>query len=250
MALYRCARAQSASVCQDGENVAHCALRSVSRPGVCVIDSRRRQLLRAAALGGLGLGCGRAAFAALAATPSETAGPFYPVRPQPDTDFDLTRVAGRRGVAAGPVVRIVGRVLGTDGAPLPGAVVDLWQANAAGRYRHPRDPNPAPLDADFQGWAVVAADAAGGFAFRTVVPGAYPASRDWMRPPHIHFKISGDGHAALTTQMYFPDSPLNARDRLLMRKTAAERARMVATAAGVDAQGVRVLNYTVVLARR
>jgi len=137
-------------------------------------------------------------------TPAEIEGPFYPRIARKDKDFDLTQIEGKKGSAKGRHIFISGQVLDTDGEPVEDASVDLWQANAAGRYRHPHDPNTAPLDENFQGWAIVPSGKDGGFRFKTVFPGTYPASRDWTRPPHIHFKVSNRGFVELITQMYFP----------------------------------------------
>ena len=77
------------------------------------------------------------------------------------------------------------------GATLEGARVELWQANAHGRYTHPSDTNPAPLDPNFEGFAVQDTDAEGRYRFKTIKPGAYPATANWMRPPHLHFEVTG-----------------------------------------------------------
>jgi len=166
---------------------------------------------------------------ARSATPDEIEGPFYPVFAQKDRDFDLTRIEGKQGVARGKVIFIRGQVLDTDGQPVEEAIVDLWQANAEGRYRHPRDGNPAPLDPFFQGWAIVPSGRDGTFRFKTIFPGAYPTSPGWMRPPHIHFKVTKPGYAELVTQMYFSDQALNASDLLLQRKDEHERQLMIAS---------------------
>lgn len=161
-------------------------------------------------------------------TPSEIEGPFYPIYPQKDKDFDLTRIAGHAKSAAGKPIFIAGSVRDTSGAEIEDATVDIWQANAAGRYRHPHDNNPAPLDPNFQGWAIVKTGKTGQFRFKTVMPGAYPASNIWTRPPHIHFKVSKLGYAELTTQMYFPNQALNDIDLLLQRKSKPQRNLMIA----------------------
>ena len=150
-----------------------------------------------------------------APTPRQSEGPFYPVREQRDTDADLTRIEGHAERAAGEVVEISGRVLDEDGNPVADALVDVWQANANGRYAHERDRNPAPLDENFQGWAKLKTDAEGRYRFRTIKPGPYPVRPDWSRPPHIHFKVARRGYHELTTQMYFAGDPLNERDLLL-----------------------------------
>ncbi|MDT8383435.1 MAG: protocatechuate 3,4-dioxygenase [Gammaproteobacteria bacterium] len=181
-------------------------------------------------------------------TPPETEGPFYPLSAQKDRDFDLTRVEGRTGVAKGRVIIIQGRVMDTEGKPIEDATVDLWQANAAGRYRHPRDRNRAPLDPDFQGWAIVPSGREGGFRFKTIFPGTYPAAEHWLRPPHIHFKVTKSGYVRLVTQMYFPGQPLNDADLLLMQKSDAEAAQMIATRIpDSESAGLETYVYNIVL---
>jgi protocatechuate 3,4-dioxygenase, beta subunit len=159
--------------------------------------------------------------AALGATPTprQTRGPFYPTARPADQDADLTRLAGAKGPPKGQAIQVTGRVLNRQGQPIAGAKLDLWQANAAGRYDHPGDTDArAPLDPNFQGSAVVTAGRDGAFRFRTIKPGAYP--QDGMtRPPHIHFEISG-ANARLVTQMYFPGEALNDQDFILRRAGA------------------------------
>ncbi|MCL4166698.1 UNVERIFIED_CONTAM: hypothetical protein GTU68_064465 [Idotea baltica] len=167
----------------------------------------------------------------LKSTPPEIEGPFYPVTPQKDKDFDLTQIDGHTEVAAGQVILIEGSVVDTTGTPVEDASVELWQANAAGRYSHPHDQNTAPLDPGFQGWAIVPSGKEGKFRFKTVMPGSYPASRNWSRPPHIHFKVSKLGYVELITQMYFPGNPLNDKDLLLQRKSEHEQELMIASKA-------------------
>lgn len=180
------------------------------------------------------------------ATPVETEGPFYPVLVQQDTDFDLTKIHGRHGVAKGDVIIIEGRVTDTNGKGIDDALVDLWQANAAGRYRHYRDKNKAPLDPNFQGWAMVKSGREGRFRFKTIFPGVYPASAEWLRPPHIHFKVSKNGYAELTTQMYFPGHKLNDADLLLMQKSNEEIGLMIAKK---KPAAVETYSYNIVLSR-
>lgn len=159
-------------------------------------------------------------------------GPYYPVTnkpPRPGTD--LTRLAGRRDLARGPLLYIVGRVANRVGKPVRGARIEIWQANAAGRYTHPSDGNAAAVDRNFAGYGVARTGEDGEFRFKTVFPGGYPIVPGWDRAPHVHFLIAGrqDRHV---TQMWFPDHPLNGQDRLLMNVGPAERGRLIARLAG------------------
>jgi len=188
------------------------------------IGVTRRQVLHAAiAASGLGmLGSPYPARAAEEAykwvltevTPSTVAGPFYPLMSKPvDRDADLTVINGRTTRAQGQVLHLMGQVLNIKGAPVKGVQVEIWQTNAAGRYDHPSDPNPAPLDPNFQGYGVTTTDAEGRYRFKTVKPGAYPVTQGWDRPPHVHFQLTGRADRVVT-QMWFPDDPLNGQDRL------------------------------------
>jgi protocatechuate 3,4-dioxygenase beta subunit len=100
------------------------------------------------------------------------------------------------------------------GYPVPGARLEIWQANTHGRYTHPSDTNPAPLDPHFEGFAVLTTDAEGRYRFKTIKPGAYPAGPDRMRPPHMHFEVTGQ-RTRLVTQLYFAGEPLNDTDPFL-----------------------------------
>lgn len=178
--------------------------------------SRRRVLGMSLAVGGLAFsGAASSVLAqALKRTPGEILGPFYPVLKPLDQDADLTMISGKSARAQGQVLQLTGRVLNLKGEPVPGARVEIWQANTHGRYDHPSDRNPAPLDPNFQGFAVQFTDAEGRYRFKTIKPGAYPATPDWMRPPHVHFEVMGKSNR-LVTQMYFPGEPLNEKDLLL-----------------------------------
>ena len=205
-------------------------------------NDSRRTFLKTGLIGGI-LGYSAIArgdyISKLNPTPLEIQGPFYPITPQKDRDFDLTQVDGKIGTAAGKVVWIEGQILDTMGKSIEDASVELWQANAAGRYNHPHDTNPAPLDPNFQGWAIVPRGKNGDFRFKTVMPGSYPASEDWIRPPHIHFKISKLSYVELITQMYFPGNSLNDQDLLLKRKGAEEQQLMIATRIKQDPETYR-----------
>ena len=156
-------------------------------------------------------------------TPRQTGGPFYPTK-RGESDADLTQLEGRSSRAAGEIIHVRGRVLDQDEKPLPDAVVEIWQANANGRYDHERDSgNPRPLDPNFQGRAELITNARGEYALKTIKPGSYPADGSWMRPPHIHFKVSRRGFHEVTTQMYFAGDPLNDKDGIRNALTPAER---------------------------
>ena len=132
--------------------------------------------------------------APLATTPSQTEGPFYPRTTPPERDNDLTQVAGR-APAQGTRLYLSGRVLTVDGAPLSGAIVELWQCDALGRYHYVGD-DGGPRDDGFQGYGATTTDAEGRYAFKTIRPVAYSG-----RIPHMHFKIRA-AKAALITQLY------------------------------------------------
>jgi len=135
-------------------------------------------------------------------TSEQDIGPFYPVTEPLDHGGDLTVAEGRAGAARGQIVYLSGRVLDLKGKPIPNARVEIWQANTFGRYTHPGDSNPVPLDPNFEGHAVCITNIDGRYSFKTVKPGAYPAAEGQMRPPHIHFLVTA-GPDRLITQMYF-----------------------------------------------
>ncbi len=121
-------------------------------------------------------------------------------------------------MAVGQLIHVSGQVLDEDGRPVRGAVVELWQANSAGRYYNSLDTRDAPLDPNFIGNGRTRTDGDGRYAFFTVKPGAYPVpdSGRWWRPSHIHFSVLGPSSLSrLVTQMYFPGEWLNAYDRLI-----------------------------------
>lgn len=149
--------------------------------------------------------------ATLPRTPPQILGPFYPFMLTPVETGDLTG----GGQAKGTVLYLSGRVLTQKGEPVSGAKVEIWQANAAGRYPHPNDENlDAPLDENFNGFAVTRTDMQGGYAFRTVKPAAYPASPGRWRPAHIHFQVTSK-YEQLVTQMYFKGGEYNDTDTWL-----------------------------------
>lgn len=144
------------------------------------------------------------------------AGPVFGRIPVRGEDADLTRQ--HRGEPLGERIVITGRVLDSDGRPVRNTLVEVWQANAAGRYVDPADDHPAPLDPNFTGAGRCLTDDEGGYRFVTVKPGAYPwrnHANAW-RPAHVHFSLFGPSLASrLVTQMYFPGDPLIPLDPIL-----------------------------------
>jgi protocatechuate 3,4-dioxygenase beta subunit len=183
----------------------------------CSIDDlSRREILKMSAITGVASVVSTRfalAKAALARTPEQLLGPFYPLKPL-DRNADLTMVPGRPRRAEGQVLTVMGRVLNLKGEPIRNAKVEIWQANARGRYTHPSDTNPAPLDPNFEGAAMLTADSDGRYRFKTIKPAAYPVGPHRMRPAHIHFQVSGQ-QDRLVTQMYFEGDPNNDTDPFL-----------------------------------
>ena len=146
-------------------------------------------------------------------TLSEITGPVHGYGDIGPLDHDLT--SQHADAPLGERIIVEGRVLDDDARPLPGALVEVWQANAAGRYAHAGDDHDAPLDPNFSGAGRVLTDADGRYRFVTIKPGAYPWQNhhNAWRPPHIHFSVYGPSFLTrLVTQMYFPGDPLLAFD--------------------------------------
>jgi protocatechuate 3,4-dioxygenase beta subunit len=162
-------------------------------------------------------------------TLTEVTGPRFSLRDVRPGEEDLT--AQHDGEPIGERIVVHGRVLEADGRPLPGVLVEVWQANAAGRYRHAGDRHPAPLDPNFTGVGRCVTDADGRYRFVTVKPGAYPWGNhhNAWRPAHIHFSLLGRAFAQrLVSQMYFPGDPLFAHDPIFNAvRDERARARMV-----------------------
>lgn len=160
----------------------------------------------------------------------ELYGPVFGVTEVTPLDADLTRQ--HVGDPHGERITVSGRVVDRSGHPVRGQLVEIWQANASGRYAHRRDQHAAPLDPHFTGAGRCLTDAEGRYAFTTIKPGAYPWGNDenaW-RPAHIHFSLFGRAFTQrLVTQMYFPGDPLLAYDPILHTVTdQAARNRLVA----------------------
>jgi protocatechuate 3,4-dioxygenase beta subunit len=149
-------------------------------------------------------------------TLTEITGPLFGHDGVGERDHDLTRQ--HRGGPLGERIIVTGRVLDGDGRPVRDTLIEIWQANAAGRYRHRVDRHPAPLDPNFTGAGRCVTDAEGRYRFVTIKPGAYPWGNhhNAWRPAHIHFSVFGPAFVTrLVTQMYFPGDPLFAQDPIL-----------------------------------
>lgn len=138
-------------------------------------------------------------------TPAQTEGPFYPQsNPLNDQNNDLTVVPRPSGAKHDwSIVYVTGSVIDQDCKPVTTALVEIWQACETGRYNHSGDTSGLKLNKDFGYWGEMYTDDKGRFAFKTIIPGYYPAAGNWYRPPHIHFKLSKRGYGELITQMYF-----------------------------------------------
>jgi protocatechuate 3,4-dioxygenase beta subunit len=161
----------------------------------------------------------------LAHTLSEVTGPVYGHEKVGPLDHDLT--GQHAGEPIGERIIVTGRVLDEDGRPVRDALVEVWQANAAGRYIHKKDQHPAPLDPNFTGAGRVVTDEEGRYRFVSVKPGPYPWKNhhNAWRPAHIHFSLFGPSFVTrLVTQMYFPGDPLFPYDPIF-NSVEDERAR-------------------------
>jgi len=165
-------------------------------------------------------------------TLSELTGPGAVISAITPEDADLTRNAGTGGDAIGQRIIVTGRVLDDHGTPVPNTLLEIWQANAAGRYLHKRDQWPGPLDPNFLGMGRCLTNEEGIYRFLTIRPGAYPwknHANAW-RPAHIHFSVFGPTMLSrLVTQMYFQDDPLHPLDPVMNAvPTEAARKRLIA----------------------
>ncbi|MEO8668166.1 MAG: protocatechuate 3,4-dioxygenase subunit beta [Bauldia sp.] len=160
----------------------------------------------------------------------EVSGPAFGHRFVTAANADLTRNGRANGEPLGERIVVTGRVLDEYGRPLRNTLVEIWQANAAGRYVHKSDQHNAPLDPNFLGAGHCATDADGRYRFLTIKPGAYSwrNHHNAWRPNHIHFSLFGAGFVSrLVTQMYFPGDPLLAYDPIYESVPAHARERMI-----------------------
>ncbi|MEI7713172.1 MAG: protocatechuate 3,4-dioxygenase subunit beta [Rhodospirillales bacterium] len=149
---------------------------------------------------------------------SEITGPIFDAGELGPLDNDLIRNYAKSGDPIGERIIVHGFVVDGNGRPVPNALIEVWQANAGGRYRHKNDTYLAPIDPNFGGCGRMLTDDTGYYAFRTVKPGAYPFRNrvDSWRPAHIHFSLSGTAFAQrLITQMYFEGDPLIPHDQII-----------------------------------
>lgn len=163
-------------------------------------------------------------------TLSELTGPVYGQDSVGPLDADLTRNGRRSGEPLGERIIVTGRILDENGRPVPNTLIEVWQANAAGRYIHKADQHNAPLDPNFFGGGRCLTDAQGHYRFYTVKPGAYPwgnHANAW-RPNHIHFSLFGPSFLTrLVTQMYFPGDPLLDLDPIYLALPSGVRERLI-----------------------
>jgi protocatechuate 3,4-dioxygenase beta subunit len=164
-------------------------------------------------------------------TLSEITGPVFGHNTVQSSDSDLT--IQHRGEPLGERIIVSGRLLDGDGRPVRNSLVEIWQANAAGRYAHQVDQHPAPLDPNFTGAGRCLTDDEGRYQFITIKPGAYPWGNhpNAWRPAHIHFSVFGPAFATrLVTQMYFPGDPLFAHDPIFQSvRDSHARERLIST---------------------
>jgi protocatechuate 3,4-dioxygenase beta subunit len=178
-------------------------------------------------------------------TPPQILGPFYPFMLTPTETGDLTS----NGQAKGTVLYLSGRILTEKGEPVVGAKVEIWQANAAGRYPHPNDENlAAPLDEKFNGFGVTKTDGQGRYAFKTVKPAAYPAAPGRWRPAHIHFQVTAK-YEQLVTQMYFKGDQYNETDSWLNSSSRKDLLITDPTEVAAKEPGAQEVTFDIVLTR-
>jgi protocatechuate 3,4-dioxygenase alpha subunit len=174
----------------------------------------------------------------LYATGSQTVGPYLHI----GLTWLVTRNIARAGVK-GERVTIQGRVIDGEGNGVSDALIEIWQANAHGRYAHPLDRQKKPLERGFKGFGRIPTDPRGGFRFTTIKPGSVPGPGGKPQAPHLVVSVFMRGLLKqLATRIYFPDEPLNARDPLLKLVPAARRSTLLSRR-----KGKGVLEWNVIL---
>jgi protocatechuate 3,4-dioxygenase alpha subunit len=171
-------------------------------------------------------------------TPSQTIGPFFRPSMVKSGDETLARRESR-----GERIVIVGRVVDGDGAPVDDAMIEIWQANADGRYDHADDAQEKLIDPKFHGFGRAATDQHGTFRFETIKPGRVPGVRNLLQAPHINVSLFARGLLKrLATRIYFPDEPSNDADTVLNAVPAARRSTLIARV-----ESTSVLRFDIVL---
>jgi len=157
----------------------------------------------------------------LVSTPSQTAGPFYPVELPLDDDNDLTFIQGGEGSAKGIISDVSGRIVDINGKPLTRMRIEIWQCDVNGRYRHPYENSRRPMDKNFQGHGMTHTNDQGQYRFRTIRPVQYPG-----RTPHIHVAVFPKGERAFVTQLYVAGEERNGTD-FIYNSIPSEKRRLV-----------------------
>jgi protocatechuate 3,4-dioxygenase, beta subunit len=181
-------------------------------------------------------GPARAQVEKLLPTPQEAEGPFYPDTWTGDIDNDLTKLNGQ-SYRKGTPMTLAGRILSVDGRPIAAAIVEIWQCDETGKYRHSRDDGEGPANRGFQGFGRTQTNALGEYSFRTIKPVHYAG-----RPPHVHFKVLAKGHKNTITQMYFAGENAESTVLRLFGGFAKERERLTIAAEVQRANGITTLN--------
>jgi protocatechuate 3,4-dioxygenase, alpha subunit len=181
----------------------------------------------------------------LTLTASQTVGPFFhDCLMRDDARCDVLASDSTEGTQ----IRVEGRVIDGDGAGVPDAVLEIWQANQYGRYNHPADRRDLPLDPSFTGYGRIATQADGDFCFTTIKPGSVPFDDSRLQAPHISVAVLGRGLLNhLYTRIYFDDEPATADDPVLQRVDAERRATLVARRADTSPDDGLVYHMNIVL---
>lgn len=177
-----------------------------------------------------------------------TIGPFFPPNFFQNTDNDLTRVSAEANPTGnGDAVELSGVVMKEGRLPVANAILEIWQADAAGRFRHPLDPESEQADPDFLGWGRARTDTDGVFSFRSILPGSYE-EEDRRRAPHLNILIMAAGlMRPVGTTLYFPDFPeMNAEDPVLCLVPEDMRQRLVMRSGG-SADGLKSYRFDILL---
>jgi len=193
------------------------------------------------ALGALGLSIAKPALAA-ELTPRATEGPFYPspAMRRADVDNGLVKIIGSDEEAGGEVITLKGHVINTDGAPLAGSRIEIWQCDLNGKYLHSGDNQAIAFDPAFQGFGHDITGPDGAYEFRTIKPVTYPG-----RTPHIHVNVFDGDREVLPTPFYIAGHPANRRDRIFNRLSESDATTVSMAFATVDRQEQEILDVVV-----